>query len=378
VRYDEREVVQRWWALPCDTWLPLSQGGYCLLVFNGRPGGPAGPDVRDAVLCFSQERSVQTTLSPQVGAVEFHVHTSDWMAHRHQYDERYNTVLLHVVLFCDTQQPVRRQDGQQVPVCSLLDCCVSSETSLPLSSGSSDYWPCQYLLRTLEVQEHVTLLTRAGLLRFEEKAHRLVEHLHTTLPIHPFDLYDTCLIPKLIEGMGYGRERDVFRSLGQLFVLQHGDPSVFDVWLQHAAPLDAGRLRAFGVLYLRWRTPGIWYTLHSTLCLEPRPLEVVRALLCSTGLSPTRADILICNIVLPFAYAVSLLEQRACLAQLVTALYQRYPRLPSNHITRAMTDLLRLPQEPRGACQQQGLHYIYQQTCREKRCDLCLLGRKSI
>ena len=33
--------------------------------------------------------SVQTMPSPQVGAVEFHVHTSDWMAHRHQYDERY-------------------------------------------------------------------------------------------------------------------------------------------------------------------------------------------------------------------------------------------------------------------------------------------------
>lgn len=378
MKHDEREVAQRWWALPCDTWLPLSQGGYCLLVFNGRPGGPAGPDVRDAVVCFSHERSAQTTLSPQVGAVEFHVHTSDWMAHRHQYDERYNTVLLHVVLFCDTQQPVRRQDGQEVPVCSLLDSCGPAEISSSLLSDHRDHWPCQYVLRTLEDHERMALLTRAGLLRFEEKAHRFVEYLHTTVPVYPFDLYDTCLIPQLIEGLGYGRERDIFRSLGQHFVLQHGDLSVFDVWLQHAAPLDAGRLHAFGDLYQRWRSPGFWCTLNSILCVEPVALEAVRALFYATGLSLTRTDILICNIVLPFACAVSLLEQRPSLAMKATMLYQRYPSLPSNHITRAMTDFLRLPREPRGACQQQGLHYIYQQTCREKRCGLCLLGRKNI
>jgi hypothetical protein len=39
---------------------------------------------------------------------------------------------------------------------------------------------------------------------------------------------------------------------------------------------------------------------------------------------------------------------------------------------------LQLQAEPRGACQQQGLHYIYQQTCREKRCKQCMAGKREL
>ena len=44
------------------------------------------------------------------------------------------------------------------------------------------------------------------------------------------------------------------------------------------------------------------------------------------------------------------------------------PRSGSHH-------LLILEREPRSACQQQGLHYVYAQTCREKRCGECLVVR---
>ena len=46
--------------------------------------------------------------------------------------------------------------------------------------------------------------------------------------------------------------------------------------------------------------------------------------------------------------------------------------------TRAMCKQLLLQSEPKGACQQQGLHFIYAQTCREKRCSDCMLGGQGI
>jgi len=66
------------------------------------------------------------------------------------------------------------------------------------------------------------------------------------------------------------------------------------------------------------------------------------------------------------------------LAEQAQMLYLAHPGLPSNSITRAMCQQLQLDEEPPGACQQQGLHYIYQQTCREKICGECIAGEKSI
>jgi hypothetical protein len=96
------------------------------------------------------------------------------------------------------------------------------------------------------------------------------------------------------------------------------------------------------------------------------------------GLGTARADILICNVVLPFAMAVALIEQDSSLAEQAQALYTEHPGLSSNRITRAMCEQLQLTKEPKGACEQQGLHYIYQQTCREKRCELCMVGERKL
>jgi hypothetical protein len=106
------------------------------------------------------------------------------------------------------------------------------------------------------------------------------------------------------------------------------------------------------------------------------PLDSLRAIF--TGMGKARADILICNVVLPFAMAVGLIENDHTLVMQAQSLYQSYPSLSSNRITRTMSIQLQLADEPAGACQQQGLHYIYQQTCKEKRCDECIVGRRKL
>jgi hypothetical protein len=53
----EEEIARRWWALPLNVNLPLSNGESCQLLYPGRPGGSPGPDIRDAVLSFTSCRS---------------------------------------------------------------------------------------------------------------------------------------------------------------------------------------------------------------------------------------------------------------------------------------------------------------------------------
>ena len=375
----EYEVARRWYALPAGVLLPLSSGSSCQLLFAGRPGSAVGPDVRDVVLRFSQEEI------HSVGDVEFHVRASDWLIHQHHTDARYNSVLLHVVLICDNTSPVLRQDGTSIPMCSLYDVPLS-RSRLPIAT-----WPCHSVMQHLSDEERTSLLLHAGLLRFEQKAHAFVEQLHAGSSQGSFNAFDVCLIVALAEGLGYGRDRAFFRAAGQyLLGLSNGLPEPLGRTFDPPS-LDASRLSVLRKLIEQWRTTGAWETLKQAINLSPNQTSVVsngqfaakprtahltQLHTIFTGLGTARADILICNIVLPFAMAVALIENDALLAQQAQMLYLEHPGLTSNRVTRAMCQQLQLAREPEGACQQQGLHYIYQQTCREKRCELCIVGKR--
>lgn len=374
----ESEVARRWWRLPPGTRLLLSNGEMYYLLFAGRSGSSAGPDVHDAVLYIERDER------KRVGDVEFHVRSSDWVAHHHHTDPRYNNVLLHVVLICDDNAPTLRQDGTAVPVCSLND--LSPIPPLhSWSPGAHEHaiWPCHIVIPQLSDQERFHLLRRAGLLRFEQKMHAFVEQLHTTessrqqaadaINLVP-TCYDRCLLPALAEGLGYGRDREFFRAAG-LYLLDKEHPLPEPLGRSEApSPLDAGRLRVLHRMAEEWQAPGIWQTLGEAMH-APMPLDALRSTFGNLGLSRARADILLCNVVLPFASAVALLEHDTLLSELAQKLYELHPGLVSNRITHSMCTQLRLKKSPRGSCQQQGLHYIYQQTCREKRCDMCIAGR---
>ncbi len=394
----EEEVVRRWWSLSLNCLLPLMDGSRYQLLFPGRPGGSTGPDVRDAVFYIPDEQgSISNSLAQRLpatgkvtGDVEFHVRSSDWGVHGHDTDPRYNAVVLHVVLICDDPRPVLCQNGTSVPTCSLYDLAwpVVQPALLYISTIESP-WPCQRLIENISADERDKQLIHAGLLRFEQKTHHFVEQLHATAAddtddaYNAYDLYDACLIPALAEGLGYGRDREFFRAVGFRLLQKH---AVLPEPLGHTAqpaPLDAKRLYILALLLKRWRIPGVWRTLRSCLLSADdnavsAALTALRQAFMEPGLSLARTDILICNVVLPFAAAVALLEKHSPLFERAQMLYSQHPGLPSNRITRMMCAQLQLSSEPQGSCRQQGLHYIYQQTCREKRCSICIMGKSDV
>jgi hypothetical protein len=364
--------------------LPLQDGSFYQLLFAGRQGGACGPDVRDVVL-MPYPWSVADVWEPEarrrVGDVEFHVRAGDWEAHGHQCDPRYNNVILHVVLFCDNSTFTNRQDGQQIPLCSLADLTASSTT---LTAHPDARWPCQRLLSRLNDAERAGMLRHAGLLRFEQKTVAFVEQLRTPGPdlnSDAFDVYDRCLIPALAEGSGYGRDRAFFRAAG-LHLLGADEPVPEPLGRSYQpSPLDAGRLRSLSCLLETWRSYGAWRTIRPLLAVSSArtgQLQALRRLFVGAGLSLARADILIVNVILPFAAAVALVENDGALYSEAEQLYIVHPGLPANTITRMMCRQLQLEQHPTGSCQQQGLHYIYQQSCREKQCARCLMSKKDI
>lgn len=381
----EEEVARRWWSLPLGTLLPADNGMIYQLLFAGRPGGAKGPDVRDVVLRPLSSSSPlapaglrQTLQAPRLcGDVEFHVRTSDWRAHRHESDIRYNQVILHIVLHYDDAYPTIRQDGQTIPTCTLADLPARDTPQQPTS------WPCQSLISQMTTHEREAMLRQAGLLRFEQKCEYFVERLHTLVQNDNKrdQAYDSVLLPALAEALAYGRDRAFFHAAGKRLLRLPSPLPEPEGRAARPSPLDTSRLRFLARLVEQAQSNPLWSRLRAFLRLSTQTQSILRLLqntLTTQGLSLARADILICNVVLPFGAAVALVEHDTSLYTCTRLLYATHPGLASNRVTRTMSAQLQLAGEPAGACQQQGLHYIYQHTCRVKDCARCIVGRRGI
>jgi hypothetical protein len=192
----------------------------------------------------------------------------------------------------------------------------------------------------------------------------------------------------LAEGLGYGREREAFRAVGEeLVTLAPGLTSPAHVYeglqarLSAAPRLDRQRLAA------RWRERGTWPELWSLLSrpqVDDDREALLRVLTISSdsnqvsprqsaspdeSLSAERAAILVWNVALPFAYGWALLHEDEVLAKRAYVLALEFPGLPSNQITRTQQRQLLLGKHPRMALAQQGLHYVQKHWYREKICS---------
>jgi Protein of unknown function (DUF2851) len=390
--FSERDIARRW-ASGELIGVPLrTTGGERLTVlYPGRPGGGAGPDFRDAVIRLGDAQTL-------CGDVELHLRGGDWRAHGHMDDPHYGRVILHVVLTNDLQ-PTRLADGRSVPVLALAE--VVTPPTLPLRPKDAERWPCQQAETRLAEADLTGLLDQAGEARFLEKATAFQAQLAADAEQAESDqqgwsLESRLLFVGLAEGLGYGREREAFRVVGEELVKLAPDLNspahVYEGLLARltvAPRLDRQRLAALIRLAVRWREAGPWPQLWGTLSrTQTTPIgEALFRLLTASGatyqvstrkngapsesLSEGRAAILLWNVALPFTYAWALLHDDDALAKRAYALALEFSGLPSNQITRAMQQQLLLPKHPRLALAQQGLQHVHKHWCREKICAAC-------
>ncbi|MEX2513952.1 MAG: DUF2851 family protein [Cyclobacteriaceae bacterium] len=85
--------------------LETTQGLLLSIVKIGFHNQHEGPDFKEAHILMDEIN--------YHGHVEIHLRSSDWKSHKHQSDERYNSVVLHVVWEHDEE--VKRKDGTSLP-----------------------------------------------------------------------------------------------------------------------------------------------------------------------------------------------------------------------------------------------------------------------
>ncbi|HET8907626.1 MAG TPA: DUF2851 family protein [Ktedonobacterales bacterium] len=363
----EAELAARWSA---GIWrgatLQGASGETYRVVFEGRRGGGAGPDFRDAVLVRANGDHVY-------GDIELHLRPAGWHAHGHASDPRYNGLALHVVLTRSTRDPTETPlaSGRAVPLVVLGD---EPTSMLPLSAPS--IWPCTGCAADGRNPTVAHVLREAGMARLAEHTAHLERDLRmAAVTGEEWDAPNRVLWLALAEALGYGRDRAALRQLAQS--LLDDSPRTVD---ELSLP-SVERLRARGLLvwHARWHRAGPWAAIESALRAgysRDAVLALVAALRVPDrgAVSPGRAAIVAVNVALPYAAAIATLQNDAPLAHRVREVYLAWPGLPSNQIVREMASTLGLARLPRGAMAQQGLHHLWQHACREKRCQRCPLS----
>jgi hypothetical protein len=146
-------------------------GEALLLVKPGEHNHDSGPDFHNA-----QVRLGDTLWA---GNVEIHIRSSDWIRHRHQHDEAYDNIILHVVF--DDDLAIKRRSGELIPTLVLKDVFPPDVYETYNYFLNNHLWiPCA--MRLNEVREVVIndWLTSLSVLRLERKSRDLENLLQFT------------------------------------------------------------------------------------------------------------------------------------------------------------------------------------------------------
>jgi hypothetical protein len=189
------------------------EGNPVAVVYRGRWTAGSGPDFEGAMLSLGASDLV-------TGSVEMHLQCADWWAHNHHTDPRYNSVVLHVVLWPQGARPVVRQDGVSVPTLVLADYITLPAAELlekvqPLipNLGALSEEPCWQRTQDWPLEEILGRIEAAGDERLLSKAAIMEADL---------DVYgstDEVFYRGLMDALGYSANREPMRTLASALPL---------------------------------------------------------------------------------------------------------------------------------------------------------------
>ncbi len=386
-----------------QVWRSLAREGFCTsegkrieVIYPGRQTGDCGPDFQGAIIVVGGELIR--------GDVELHVRASDWRAHRHHRDPRYNSVILQVVMW-DNGAAAVLENKKAVPTLALSPWLGSLE-EVRRWAGRSQVpgEPCYRAASYLGDAVLGRLLDQAGERRFRLRAAHFREEIVNGQAAQ-------VLYQGVMRALGYTKNKEQFQELAcqlpisvlkgsvqglsrerRLLMLQSlllGAagllPSQRGIESQgEVADLDRLWHSLAGVIMdgdRKWRLFRVRPENHPTRRLiaasyllsrfldEGLPgsvLQLVRGGLhsvehgfliaaegywaghfdfgCKIGNSSLigrgRARDIVVNVVLPFAWAWAQLRRQPELERRALELYHCHPRLDENEITRGMARLL--------------------------------------
>lgn len=179
------------------------------VIFHGHWSHGFGPDFSDAMIAIEGDGLLS-------GAVEIHGRSSDWVAHGHHLDPRYNTVIVHVVSRIDSVE-TRREDGKIVPVIALG---IPDEVLFAIDSRLPDIWTelggdvCAADIASREPERLRTAVWQLGDQRLDSRVRRFEGELCVS------SVADVAL-RGILDAFGYSENRGPMAALADRLIRSH-------------------------------------------------------------------------------------------------------------------------------------------------------------
>ena len=202
-RIDEA-LVQKWWHEQhfFDTDMAAIDRREIRVLKPGILNHNEGPDFMHA--------EIEIDGKLHVGDVEIHVRSSEWYAHKHHLNSRYNRVIVHAVLFNDDfNLRTRLQNGKRIPTVELLKwVAVDTGDLYDDTKETTTDGLCRITGKPLNIEALKGVFESLGRERFLEKTESM-RLLRTRLD------FEQLLYEGIMEALGYERNSKALRELAQ-------------------------------------------------------------------------------------------------------------------------------------------------------------------
>lgn len=328
------------------------------------------------------------------GDVELDLHSRLWKEHGHSEDPRYNNVILHVVLYSSSNYVPKTAAGREVEVFELinflskpLDDLIDELTTI------SESTPCQRF-------NNPTVLQQLGMRRVETKIMQIKARWNKEDPFSTLYYF-------MMEALGYEKNRNNFRTLATAVTLDKlrkfvktNDSDGLTAYLLGKSNLihweHSDRHDTYLQLWHSYRELPV-LSMYDWQFYKVRPthspvqrIKWMAQFLIQTGaqldnvavemeaieqlvrnsMGKGMYDIITFNVLLPFLYVYYDMCDDETRHHVLDRL-KSYPPLPSNRITRYMSDKLRY--HATLELENQGMIYLYKNWCAVGDCDHCVL-----
>jgi len=204
----ESQVIQIWQRLLLnETELTTLGGEPIKIIYPGRINDDRGADFRDAVIATSQGLIK--------GDIEVHVKSSGWRTHRHHHDPVYNQVILHVVMWHDSEIDTTLESGKRTPILA-LDKYIKSPANHRYNRvyyPATSSMPCFKNVERLPAGAMPEFLDNAGEERFLAKVTKFQADLAQLGA-------SQCLYQGIMGALGYSKNKLSFMELAHRLPLQ--------------------------------------------------------------------------------------------------------------------------------------------------------------
>ena len=340
------------------------------------------------------------------GNVEIHDKASDWYLHRHDKDERYNNVILHIVGVCDTE--VRTEAGQYIHQMQ-LQVPEKIQQNYKALLETERYPPCYKIIPSLTKLMLHSFLTKLQTERLEQKTLSILDRVRRSNGSWEAGYFIT-----LARNYGFGVNGDAFEEWASTIPLEkvaHHRDDLFQIeaiFLGQAGLIDRikdddyrQRLQReyqymqykFGLQpinprrwkYLRMRPANFPHAriLLLAKAYYERRTELSRIVECETvkdvhtllntadkNLSAASLDLIVINTVVPILFAYGKTMGKEVLQERPFAFLEEL-KAEDNNITRTWKDC---GLEVDCAGDSQALIQLKKEYCDKKKCLHCRIG----